>query len=179
MPVVFDFWAVLAEWPLLLKGIAWTLGLTAVSAVLGLIVGIACAWARNDGKRLAGKPLRVIDSPKSTGFALVDLTGDPLPDQLVLSDDSPPRLAKNLGNGEHWLALELGGNIGKIREPQLFARPHRRAAQQAIEQMQSIRIVIRGAPEHDAVDVFKLRKGFVNAAQPAVDDHAQRRAFAL
>lgn len=49
MLVVLDFAAVLAEWPLLLKGIAWTLGLTAVSAVLGLIVGVACAWARTDG----------------------------------------------------------------------------------------------------------------------------------
>jgi polar amino acid transport system permease protein len=41
-----DFGAVLAEWPLLLRGAAFTLGLTAVSAVLGLIVGVACAWAR-------------------------------------------------------------------------------------------------------------------------------------
>ncbi|MBC7376646.1 MAG: amino acid ABC transporter permease [Burkholderiaceae bacterium] len=56
MLITLDFWAVLAEWPLLLKGIAWTLGLTAVSAVLGLIVGIACAWARNDGPPWLGWP---------------------------------------------------------------------------------------------------------------------------
>ena len=42
----FDFWAVLAEWPLLLKGVAWTLGLTAIATVLVMAVGVACAWAR-------------------------------------------------------------------------------------------------------------------------------------
>ncbi len=49
MAIEFDFWAVLTEWPLLLKGVAWTLGLTAVSAVLGVLLGIACAWARTEG----------------------------------------------------------------------------------------------------------------------------------
>lgn len=49
MSIEFDFLAVLAEWPLLLKGAAWTLGLTAVSAVLGVVLGIACAWARTEG----------------------------------------------------------------------------------------------------------------------------------
>jgi polar amino acid transport system permease protein len=46
---VFDFGAVLAEWPLQLKGVGWTLGLTAVSAVIGVLVGIGCAWARSQG----------------------------------------------------------------------------------------------------------------------------------
>lgn len=49
MNVVFDFPAVLAEWPLLLKGVAWTLGLTAISAIAGVAVGVACAWARGQG----------------------------------------------------------------------------------------------------------------------------------
>ncbi len=44
-----DFGAVLAQWPLLVKGVAWTLGLTAVSALLGCVVGIACAWVRTQG----------------------------------------------------------------------------------------------------------------------------------
>lgn len=47
--VTFDFPAVLAEWPLLLRGVAWTAGLTAVSAVVGVALGIACAWARAHG----------------------------------------------------------------------------------------------------------------------------------
>jgi polar amino acid transport system permease protein len=44
-----DFGAVLAQWPMLLQGIAWTAGLTAVSTVAGLGLGIAAAWARNEG----------------------------------------------------------------------------------------------------------------------------------
>ena len=44
--IQLDFAAVLAEWPLLLRGIAMTVALTAVSAVVGTAVGVACAWAR-------------------------------------------------------------------------------------------------------------------------------------
>jgi polar amino acid transport system permease protein len=44
--IEFDFLAVLQQWPILLKGIAWTLGLTAISTVLGVLLGIICAWAR-------------------------------------------------------------------------------------------------------------------------------------
>ena len=44
--IQFDFLAVLAQWPLLVKGVAWTLGLTALASVIGVGLGIACAWAR-------------------------------------------------------------------------------------------------------------------------------------
>ncbi|PKO44721.1 MAG: polar amino acid ABC transporter permease [Betaproteobacteria bacterium HGW-Betaproteobacteria-3] len=58
MSITFDFLAVLAQWPLLVKGVAWTLGLTAVSAIIGVVVGIGCAWSRVYGatwlKCLAG-----------------------------------------------------------------------------------------------------------------------------
>jgi len=47
--IAFDFPAVLAEWPLLAKGAAVTLALTAVSASVGMVLGIACAWARSHG----------------------------------------------------------------------------------------------------------------------------------
>ena len=47
MKIELDFLAVLAQWPLLVKGVAWTLALTAFSAVLGGLVGVACAWARD------------------------------------------------------------------------------------------------------------------------------------
>jgi polar amino acid transport system permease protein len=49
--IEFDFGAVLSEWPLLLRGVAWTIGLTAVGTVLGMIVGTFCAWARSGGPR--------------------------------------------------------------------------------------------------------------------------------
>ena len=38
--IEFDFLAVLQQWPILLKGIAWTLGLTVISTVLGVLLGI-------------------------------------------------------------------------------------------------------------------------------------------
>ncbi len=49
MGVSFDFFAVWSQWPLLLKGVAWTVYLTAIAAVLGLLVGLFCAWARVHG----------------------------------------------------------------------------------------------------------------------------------
>lgn len=49
MRIEFDFIAVLLQWPLLAQGVLWTLGLTAISAVIGLVVGTLCAWARSSG----------------------------------------------------------------------------------------------------------------------------------
>jgi polar amino acid transport system permease protein len=46
MNITLDFGAVLSQWPLLVKGVAWTVGLTAISAVIGVALGIACAWSR-------------------------------------------------------------------------------------------------------------------------------------
>ena len=47
--ISFDFMAVLQQWPMLARGVAWTVGLTAVSAVLGVALGVGCAWARLEG----------------------------------------------------------------------------------------------------------------------------------
>ena len=58
MLIQLDFSAVLASWPLLVRGVVWTVGLTIVGTGLGLLLGTACAWARarNLGHRPA--PLR-------------------------------------------------------------------------------------------------------------------------
>ena len=50
MRIQLDFPAVLAEWPLLLHGIYWTVGLTAIATVVGMALGIAFAWARAHGQ---------------------------------------------------------------------------------------------------------------------------------
>ena len=47
--IAFDFPAVLAEWPLLARGVGATLVLTAIAAPLGVAFGVACAWARQHG----------------------------------------------------------------------------------------------------------------------------------
>ena len=54
MSITFDFLAVLREWPLLLKGVAWTLGLTLIATVIGVGVGITCAWVRSQSGRAPG-----------------------------------------------------------------------------------------------------------------------------
>ena len=53
--VVLDFPAVLEQWPALLKGAGFTLGLSAVAAAIGVAVGVACGWAR----ALGPKPLQL------------------------------------------------------------------------------------------------------------------------
>jgi polar amino acid transport system permease protein len=62
--VTLDFLAVLQEWPLLLKGVAWTLGLTFFATLIGVALGVACAWARVHGnallKMLAGTYVELI-----------------------------------------------------------------------------------------------------------------------
>ncbi|MCU0938232.1 MAG: amino acid ABC transporter permease [Burkholderiaceae bacterium] len=52
MLIELDFVAVLAQWPILLKGLAWTVALTAVAAVVGTAIGIGGAWVRAEGPSL-------------------------------------------------------------------------------------------------------------------------------
>ncbi len=67
--VTFDFAAVLAEWPLLLRGLVATAVLTAVSAVLGMALGVACAWARTWGPKALGAAVAVyVELIRNTPF---------------------------------------------------------------------------------------------------------------
>jgi polar amino acid transport system permease protein len=50
--IEFNFLVVLAQWPMLARGLALTVTLTAASAVLGALLGTACAWARLHGGRV-------------------------------------------------------------------------------------------------------------------------------
>jgi polar amino acid transport system permease protein len=49
MRIQLDFGAVLAEWPLLLTGVGWTLTLTAAAVLVGTTLGTGCAWVRARG----------------------------------------------------------------------------------------------------------------------------------
>ena len=49
MRIELDFLAVLAQWPLLAKGVAWTVGLTVIASVIGVVLGVALAWTRSHG----------------------------------------------------------------------------------------------------------------------------------
>jgi tetratricopeptide (TPR) repeat protein len=70
-------------------------------------------WARNDGRRLSSMSLPIVpdDSVAAAipAMAWADLAGDALPDLVLIKDGEIPRLARNLGNGHHWLALRLSG----------------------------------------------------------------------
>ncbi|MBC7611078.1 MAG: ABC transporter permease subunit, partial [Polaromonas sp.] len=49
MRIELDFLAVLAQWPLLAKGVVWTMGLTIVASVIGVALGVVFAWTRSHG----------------------------------------------------------------------------------------------------------------------------------
>ena len=49
MKIQLDFGAVLAEWPILLQGVGWTIALTLSAVLVGTSLGIVCAWVRAQG----------------------------------------------------------------------------------------------------------------------------------
>jgi len=79
------------------------------------------AWSRNEGSRLATHDLTLSPVPpvprSNVGFALSDLVGDPLPDLFLLGEGIAPHLAQNLGNGHHWLALDVTGRWNVYPSP--------------------------------------------------------------
>lgn len=50
--IALDFGPVLADWPSLLRGAGFTVGLSLVAAAGGLLLGVACGWARAWGSPL-------------------------------------------------------------------------------------------------------------------------------
>jgi polar amino acid transport system permease protein len=67
--IAFDFGAVLAEWPALLRGALFTLLLTAAAAVFGLLLGVACGWARAWGSPVLARAVGVyVELIRNTPF---------------------------------------------------------------------------------------------------------------
>ncbi|KQZ15011.1 polar amino acid ABC transporter permease [Mesorhizobium sp. Root554] len=67
----FDFGWVADYYPVFLKGIWITLELTFVATVLGVLVGIACAWARTQGPAwLRPLPIAYIELIRNTPFII-------------------------------------------------------------------------------------------------------------
>jgi len=75
--------------------------------------GPVVAWGRNEGNRLATQAVAVGPPPAGlarwAGLGLADVAGDAQTDLILVADGAGPFLARNLGNGRHWLALDLGG----------------------------------------------------------------------
>ncbi len=67
--VQLDFPAVLVHWPELLQGAALTVGLSSAAAVLGVGLGVVCAWARTEGpKPVAGVVAAYVELVRNTPF---------------------------------------------------------------------------------------------------------------
>ena len=47
--IQLDFLAILIDWPILAKGVAWTVLLTTVATTIGVAIAIAFAWLRSEG----------------------------------------------------------------------------------------------------------------------------------
>jgi len=96
----------------------------------------APAWARNDGRRLVATPLALAPEASSasplSGLAIADLVGDPLPDFLLVRSGSAPTVSRNLGNGNHWLAIELSGRW-KVHPDHMRSNPHGLGTRIALE----------------------------------------------
>jgi tetratricopeptide (TPR) repeat protein len=107
-PINASRWRAAQAVDLDLDGRTDLLGLPSGSSEPGEIV--LPAWARNDGKRFALERLSIrAENPALVGLAAVDLAGDPLPEILMLRPGDRPAIARNSGNGQHWLAVRLGG----------------------------------------------------------------------
>ena len=69
MSVQFDFLSVLSEWPILLRGILWTIGLTTISSVLGVFSGLAFAWLRTRNKLFLNGVIKIyVELIRNTPF---------------------------------------------------------------------------------------------------------------
>jgi hypothetical protein len=116
------------------------------------------AWARNEGKRFAAAILPIrLESMTVDAVAAVDIVGDPLPDILVLRPDEPPALARNQGNGQHWIALQLGGHWG--------VKPHlMRSNSHAI----GVRLALEGQGTYVTYDHTTPESGLAQSVTPVV-----------
>jgi hypothetical protein len=85
-------------------------------------------WLRNSVTTpLIARPLALGPEPGEPkpliGLAFADLMADPLPELLLWRDGQPPLVARNLGNGHHWLAIDLGGHW-EIFPKRMRTNPH-------------------------------------------------------
>ncbi len=115
-------------------------------------------WARNEGKRLTEQELLVtLETLGVTGLAIADLIGDPLPDLLVSRAGAAPAVARNLGNGHHWLALQLGGHW-RVKPELMRTNSH------AI----GTRVIVEGQGIHVSYDHTTPDSGLAQSIGPVV-----------
>ncbi|WP_165230884.1 CRTAC1 family protein [Aquisphaera insulae] len=156
------------------------LDLDGLPDVVGLFVGPekpghapSPAWARNDGDRLTNMEWPVAqETPGAAGLLLADLAGDPLPDLILARHGEPPAVAANMGNGHHWLALDLAGHW-RVKPELMRTNSHGLGTRILVEGQgvhvahehttpdtglaQSIGPVVLGIGKRDAAELLHLR----------------------
>jgi hypothetical protein len=172
-PTNAEHWRQATSADLDLDGSPDLLGLPAAAANMPAGKAPAPAWARNEGKRLGAGELPVgLETPGLEGLALADLAGDALPDLILVRPGQPPAVARNLGNGNHWLALRLGGHW-RVKPELMRTNSHALGTRVIVEGQgvhvsydhttpdsglaQSIGLVVLGLGKREAADLVHLR----------------------
>ena len=115
-------------------------------------------WARNEGTRLDVRELILgLEGSAIEGFALVDVEGDPLPELLIFRAGDAPVWAPNLGNGNHWLSVQLGGHW-RVKPELMRTNSHGIGT----------RIVIEGKGVHVSYDHTTPEAGLAQSIGPIV-----------
>lgn len=127
------------------------------------------AWARNEGKRLSASALPVgLEAPGLDGLTLADLDGNPLPDLLVVRPGQAPAIARNLGNGHHWLSLKLGGHW-RVKPELMRTNSHALGT----------RVIVEGQGIHIIYDHTTPDSGLAQSIGPVVLGLGRREAADL
>jgi tetratricopeptide (TPR) repeat protein len=134
---------------------------------------LAPAWARNAGRTsLAAQPLALGpiggELEPLAGMALADVVGDALPDLVLVRQGQPPEISRNLGNGHHWLALDLGGRW-KVKPGAMRTNPHGLGA----------RVQIQGQGLHVPYEVTTTEASSAQSVGPIVLGLGTSRAIPL
>jgi FG-GAP-like repeat/ASPIC and UnbV/Tetratricopeptide repeat len=128
-------------------------------------------WARNDGVRLSAEALAIEPDNSSSrsvvAVALADMVGDALPDLVIFKDGDVPRIARNLGNGHHWLSLVLNGRWASFGR--LKSNPHGIGA----------RIWLQGPGLSVIQDVTTCNSGLVQSHGPITLGLGEKEAAAV
>jgi tetratricopeptide (TPR) repeat protein len=150
-----------------LDGLSDLLGLPASTNKAGEM--LLPAWARNEGNRFTEEALSLkLASPGVDGLMAVDLVGDALPDVLVIRPGEAPALARNLGNGQNWLVLELGGHW-RVKPELMRTNSH------AI----GTRVLVEGQGLHVTYDHTTPETGLSQSIAPVVLGLGQHNQAAL
>lgn len=134
------------------------------------------SWARNDGGRFETLPIDhgpgIPEASRIVGSQFADLLGNAVPDLILIPEGSTPLIAKNLGNGRSWIALDLGGRW-KTSFDRMRTNPHGLGTRLSLEGQglqvtqehttpstglgQSVTPIVLGLGDSRTVELIRLR----------------------